>query len=108
MNDPSQAWGARPQQAAIVLAPYGAVSRIHGVLQSERGFSPVLINAGNMRECGGLLFQPRRELTRGGLLQMEAAIRGCGERGQAYAIAAAQWPRQRGPLKPHLCPLSHR
>lgn len=45
-----------------MLALHGAVSRIHGVLKSERGFSPVLIKSLNMRECGGLLFQ--RELTR--------------------------------------------
>lgn len=69
MSDSSQDWRAwtlapGPQQAAIVLALHGAVSRIHGVLKSERGFSPVLIKACNMRECGGLLFQPRRELTR--------------------------------------------
>lgn len=47
-----------------MLALHGAVSRIHGVLKSECGFSPVLIKSLNMRECGGLLFQPRRELTR--------------------------------------------
>lgn len=53
-----------PEQAAIVLALHGAVSRIHGVLKSARGVSPVLIKPLNMRECGGLLFQPWRELTR--------------------------------------------
>lgn len=52
------------EQAAIVVALHRAVSRIHGVLQSERGTSPVLIKPLSMRECGGLLFQPQRELTR--------------------------------------------
>lgn len=54
----------RAEQAAIVLALHRAASRIHGVWKSERGFSLVLIKSLNMRECGGLLFGPRRELTR--------------------------------------------
>lgn len=54
----------RSIQAAIVLALHSAVFGIHAVLKSYHRTSPMLIESLNMRECGGLLFGPSRELTR--------------------------------------------
>lgn len=46
------------KQAAIVFPLHRAVFWIHAVLKSYHCPSPMLIKSLNMRECGGLLFNP--------------------------------------------------